>query len=280
MIKYNDETHTYELDGKKLKSVTEIATDIAGINKDYLNQHQQQAAADGTDAHSELARYYDTTDNFSVKDFTTELGKKISEYIEPNKDMLTEQIVWNAEKGYAGTIDLLVKKGLTIYYIRDWKTGKNPNKKYCQIQLSLYKLALEFMGYDCTDTILEVINPDGIIPIEALSWEEILDLQKSELDPRNPEELEAMQNKLLELKPYVVQYEEIQNKLKENLLEQMESAGATNYFGSVFNATYVKPTKSLRIDSTKLKKELPDIFDAYAKVSETKGYIKLNETKD
>lgn len=39
--------------------------------------------------------------------------------------------------------------------------------------------------------------------------------------------------------------------------------------------TRVLPTKRTSVDSAKLKKELPDVFDKYSKVSNVKGSIRI-----
>ncbi len=71
------------------------------------------------------------------------------------------------------------------------------------------------------------------------------------------------------------------NMLKENIREQalakMEKLGIDKYVspdGSLV-INYFPEKTSKRLDSTKLKKELPDIYEEYLKDSTTKSYVKL-----
>ena len=71
------------------------------------------------------------------------------------------------------------------------------------------------------------------------------------------------------------------NMLKESIREQalakMEELGIDKYVspdGSLA-INYFPERTSKRLDSTKLKKELPDIYEGYLKDSTTKSYVKL-----
>ena len=71
------------------------------------------------------------------------------------------------------------------------------------------------------------------------------------------------------------------NMLKENIREQalakMEELGIDKYVSPDGSLTinYFPERTSKRLDSTKLKKELPDIYEEYLKDSTTKSYVKL-----
>ena len=71
------------------------------------------------------------------------------------------------------------------------------------------------------------------------------------------------------------------NMLKENIREQalakMEELGIDKYVSPDCSLAinYFPERTSKRLDSTKLKKELPDIYAEYLKDSTTKSYVKL-----
>ena len=276
LIKYNDETHTYTLGDKLLTSVTHIASEICGIKPQFF---KAGSAAKGTDIHTELARYYDPTDNFTAKDFTIDTAAKMALFLKAQPDMRTEVIVWNNELSYAGTCDLVRVVGNKVSDIVDFKSG-SVNKKYCTVQLSLYKLALESMGYDVSECRLRVISPKGITLIDAKSWKDCWDLQRSELEPINKDELDSIESRMQELAPLVEEYKQLEDKFRASLLEQLELAGATQYTGRMFAATYVQPTTRVSLDSKRLKEEHPDIYESYAKETQVKGTIKLTNLKD
>ena len=276
LIKFNDETHTYTLGDKLLTSVTQIASEICNVKPQFF---KASSAAKGTDIHTELARYYDTTDSFSADDFTLDTAAKMALFLKRESDMKTEVIVWNSELNYAGTCDLVRIVGNKVSDIVDFKSG-SVNKKYCTVQLSLYKLALESMGYDVSECRLRVISPKGITSIEAKSWKECWDMQRSELEPINKNELDTIEERMQALAPLVEEYKQLEEQLRTNLLEQLELSGATQYTGRMFVATYVQPTTRVSLDSKRLKEEHPDIFESYAKETKVGGSIKLMNKKD
>lgn len=275
-ITFNEQTHVYKLGNKELISVTQIASEICGIKPQYF---KAGAAAKGTDIHTELARYYDTTDSFSAEDFTLEDAAKMALFLKREPDMKTEVIVWNDGLSYAGTCDLIRVVGNKVSDIVDFKSG-SVNKKYCTVQLSLYKLALESMGYDVSECRLRVISPKGITIIDGLSWKECWNLQRSELDPINKNEIDAIEIRMKELAPAVEEYKQLEEQLRSNLLEQLEVSGATQYTGRMFTATYVKPTTRVSLDSKRLQEEQPEIYASYIKETQVKASIKLTNIKD
>lgn len=276
-IWYDDKEHKYyNGDNEELVSVTSIASEICGINTDYLahNEDVQRAAVAGTNIHTELANYYDTE---LKQELESDAAKGIAKYLEPDPLFLPEQIVWNAERGYAGTADLVKLSNTTCHMIVDFKTMEEPNKKYCQIQLSLYRLALESMGYNCDETKLKIICPTGVIDLEPLTWDEMVALRKTELelDEDTKYQYDVIEQRLELLLPYVEEYKALEEAYKEHLMEDFEKNNAKKYTGSRYKATYVEPSVRVSLDTKRLKAEQPDIFESYKKETKTSGFIKL-----
>lgn len=276
-IWYDDKEHKYyNGDNEELVSVTSIASEICGINTDYLahNEGVQRAAVAGTNIHTELANYYDPE---LKQELESDAAKGIAKYLEPDPLFLPEQIVWNAERGYAGTADLVKLSNTTCHMIADFKTMEEPNKKYCQIQLSLYRLAMESMGYNCDETKLKVICPTGIIDLEPLTWDEMVALRKTELelDEDTKYQYDVIEQRLELLLPYVEEYKALEEAYKGHLLEDFEKNNAKKYTGSRYKATYVEPSVRVSLDTKRLKAEQPDIFESYKKETKTSGFIKL-----
>lgn len=274
-IIYNDDTHSYSIDGKALKSVTEIASEILELDFSYCTYG---SAERGTAIHSELARYFDPNEKFGSADFTTD-APALAKFVKPQADMRTEMIVWNTDLGYAGTVDLLRVNGDKVRTIIDWKTGR-VNVKYCTIQLSLYKLALEFMGYDCSDTRLLVISPAGIKSIEAKSWDEIQDMRKTVITSED-EEIAAAEARLKELEQYVDEYNELKEKMKSYFAEVFKATGGTKYSGTQYTISYVEPSTRTSLDSTRLRDEMPEVYEKYVRTTNVAATIKFtNRTKE
>jgi hypothetical protein len=271
-VKYNDDTHKYVIDGNELKSVTEIATEILNLNFDHV---KHGAAERGTDIHSELARYFDPAEKFGATDFTIPDAAELALLLKAEPDMRTEMIVWNTDLGYAGTIDLIREHDTVVTDIIDWKTGK-VNKKYCTIQLSLYKLALESMGYDCSNVRLRVISPTGITPIEAKTWDEVQAMRKGEFES-DDEQFARAEARLAELEPYVAEYNELKEKLKDYFVPTFEKTGTNRYSGALYSISYVEASTRTGLDSTRLRAELPEVYEKYLKVTKVSPTIKITK---
>lgn len=71
------------------------------------------------------------------------------------------------------------------------------------------------------------------------------------------------------------QIEEQEKTMKEKLLTAMEAYGVTKFENDAIKITYYAPSITTTIDSTKLKKEQPDIAKEYSKTSSKKSYIKI-----
>lgn len=273
-IIFNEETHTYEYNGKVMRSVTDIASEICNINKSFFSA---ESAAVGTDVHTELARLYDPKDSFSISDSKFEKTASIALWLKPSPTFMTEVIVFNESRGYAGTIDLLSIVGNKVHEIVDFKTG-SVNKKYCTVQLSLYKLALESMGYDCTETRCRVISPKGITLIKPASWEEVWDMAPSELISGT--NLALVESRMAELQPYYEEYKKLEQEFRTAIQTELELAGATRYSCELFDVSYVAPSVRVGLDTARLKAERPDIFEAYQKETNVSGSVKLTSKKE
>lgn len=274
-IIYDDETHTYTRDGEVLKTVTEIASEVCKINKNFFSA---QAAAMGADIHTELARYYDPKDSFDADDFTIDKAAQMALLLKRAPSFLTEVIVYNNKYGYAGTADLVSIVGNKVKTIVDFKSGR-VNRKYCTVQLSLYKLALEDMGYDCSETACRVISPLGIANIEPLDWADVWNLAPSVLDCES-EELSELEDAMRELRPAYEEYKRVEEQFRAKIQEQLESSGATKYSGSMFDVSYVAPSVRVGLDTTRLKAEQPEIYASYLKETKVAGSVKLTSKKE
>lgn len=69
----------------------------------------------------------------------------------------------------------------------------------------------------------------------------------------------------------------MQEELKENLKTAMEQIGADKYISpdGTIVVNYFPERTSKRFDSTKLKKDNPELYEEYLKDTTTKAYVKL-----
>lgn len=92
----------------------------------------------------------------------------------------------------------------------------------------------------------------------------------------------AFKNQQVQLIDAITQLENQRKKLdeqskimREKLQAAMEEYGVTKFDNGMIKLTYVAPTTRSTIDSTKLKKELPEVAEKYTKVSNVKASIRL-----
>lgn len=82
---------------------------------------------------------------------------------------------------------------------------------------------------------------------------------------------------IVEFEKKALQIKLQQEELKQNLKEAMEQHGITEWTSpnGELKVTYRKPSIRTTIDSTRLKNELPDIYEEYSKTSEVASSISI-----
>ena len=71
------------------------------------------------------------------------------------------------------------------------------------------------------------------------------------------------------------QIEDQEKAMREKLREVMEKYGVKSFETPEIKFTYVAPTTRTSIDSTKLKKDLPDVAAKYSKTSKVSASVKI-----
>lgn len=130
--------------------------------------------------------------------------------------------------------------------------------------------------YDCTDAK----NCDCKCPTFEELGKKVLDeceeLEKVEteivsLDQKVPQAIKAMTDMLKQQKALEQQISDMREVIKT----AMEQYGVKSFENDVVKMTYIAPTERKSIDSTRLKKEHPEIAEAYQKVSPVKATVKI-----
>lgn len=144
VLEYEDETHTYWVDGVKVDSVTQILKKVfpdmyKGIDPDVL----KRASERGTQAHKAIeacCKGFDDGSN-AVKDFN--FLRKHYGFIPLENELPI--ILDFGGKTYAGRVDLILQ--MDGYTLADIKTTSKLDKNYLGYQLNLYKIGVE-QSYD------------------------------------------------------------------------------------------------------------------------------------
>lgn len=66
-----------------------------------------------------------------------------------------------------------------------------------------------------------------------------------------------------------------EDRLKAAILEEMERKGVIKLDSDELTITYVAPTTRESFDSKALRSDLPDVYDAYTKLSPVKASVRI-----
>lgn len=275
-ILYNEEKHEYTLDGEIVPSVTELAQQFTGMDTTWFKAHPQYAEA-GTEAHNELAAYYEQDSTMTKDDFQNEKARTMCEWLNRDKYIQPEVLVYNTKYKYAGTADIVSIVDGKCTAVVDWKTGEHINKLYCRCQLSLYLLALKDMGVDTTCANLIVITPNGPYYFEPFSWEEMKNLL-ADYSPDNQlaKQISELEAQMASLAYAVQEYEDAKQKLKELLSKGFEDTKTRKYNGEHFTFAYIPSTTRKSLDQKKVAEALGDL-DEYMKESSVSATVRIKE---
>lgn len=68
---------------------------------------------------------------------------------------------------------------------------------------------------------------------------------------------------------------EREEALKGAIIEAMEANGILRLDSDILSITYVAPTTRESLDSKALRKDFPEVYDAYAKLSPVKASVRI-----
>lgn len=290
---FNETDHSYTFGDKPLISVTQLLKKH-GLSTDYSNvdaEILEKAANKGTAVHKEIENYNKsgevgfTSELVDYIDITNELQFTAddSEVILPCGEIPDEDI---DKYLYAGTADLIGKTP-DGYVLVDIKTTQKVDMRACAWQLSLYeKLAgVKFAKM----YIFHLGKKSKAIPVERIPEEEVerlLECERKGEIYKEPgllvtaELIACAQQAEAELKlaeEAKKAAEETAKQYRQQLYDAMRKQNMASWetADKSMLITCVAPTTKTSIDSTKLKKELPEIAEKYSKTSTVSGYVKI-----
>lgn len=79
-----------------------------------------------------------------------------------------------------------------------------------------------------------------------------------------------------EFKKLQLKMELAEKELKETLKEKMQELGKTSLIKDGISIIYKKPSTRTSIDTTRLKTELPEIYESYSKTSDVSASITIS----
>lgn len=285
---FKEDTHQYFLvdskTGEVIKELISVTTLLKkhGLAPDYSgvpNATLQAKAEYGHLVHSEIEKY--------IKDgeigFTSEL-QEFMDYCEKTglKPIKSEFIVHNDI--VAGTVDLAGEYNEMLAYI-DYKTTATLHKEAVRWQLSLY----DYLGGSAAERLqaFHFASPLKVVDFEPIPFGEIETLMECERNGEiyKPKQLVVEAELLARLADLQLQKKAIaaeEEELKQQLLEAMKAQDIKNHETETLTILYVAPSTQERVDSKKLKAEMPEIAAKYTKTSKVKDSVRitLKEVKE
>ena len=86
---------------------------------------------------------------------------------------------------------------------------------------------------------------------------------------------EEILNEIVNIEGRIKELTECQKKYKETILRVMEENDLLGFENEIITITRRAATTKETIDSKLLRAELPDVYDAYARISNVKGSITI-----
>lgn len=86
---------------------------------------------------------------------------------------------------------------------------------------------------------------------------------------------EETSTKIAEFERQLKEIKEKEEELKQAILDEMESKNIIKIDTPELIVTRVLPTTRETLDSKALREELPDIYDAYVRISDVKGSLRI-----
>lgn len=297
---FDEAAHTYHLDGVVLGGVTPIVKWVyPDTYKDIPESVLQKAAEHGSLIHKACQLYNEAgfadTDEPQVKDYVhlmcnTRLMPVASEYTVSDNENIASQI------------DVVYRGWQGGYILADIKTTSEIHEPNVTLQLSIYAWLFELNNPDKTVEGLAVVwlpkakygdatimelkriptdmcqrivasylnNEDGAL------WAEMIASELGEKVPEAVPELkeEALPTKLAEAEKEIARIETEMKKMKDEstklragLLELMQKHGVKKWTGQYVEFTRKAASVRKMVDSTKLKKAYPAIYNAVQKES-------------
>ena len=296
-VLFNEEEHTYWLDGKKLSGITGmLQRQLFPTEFDGIPQHFIQGAADyGTSVHVSCEDF----DKNWINDGTQE----VNDYIELCKDygLVHECSEYTVTDGtnWASMIDKVYRVSEDAFNLGDIKTygQMTPEKQEkARWQLSIYAYFFELMNRKAKVDQLFVIRlrnkmkKDGtfdhikeIVFVNRIPSEVCKDLLDCDLcgeQFRNPydipDEYKSQEQTIRELIQTKAEVEEQLANIKARILADMEKQGVKTWATGTMRLIRKLPTTRSSFNFSAFKSDHPELeYDSYMKVSPVAGSLQI-----
>lgn len=296
-VDFNQESHTYTLDGKELQGITGMIGRQLFPDK-YSNIPQfvlNKAAERGSMIHEQIELY----DSGIIKDAITD---ELFSYYEIKKenDFITianEYIVTDGSN-FASGIDLVFDHKGKIA-LADIKTTSVLDENYIRWQLSIYAYLFELQNPELKVSELYGIwlreKESELVKVERIPNDVIISLLNAEVNGEKFSNIEIEKFKkeypvqILDAEKSLAELNNALNELKEKkelvlsgLLSIMKDNHIKSFKGKLITLSVKSSSVRKSLDSKSLEEKYPDIYKEFLKETEVKESLtlKVNENGD
>lgn len=289
-VQFNEIEHTYTLDGVVLSGITSILSKYLfpkqydGVPADILEAARER----GTLVHSQVQM---SIDGFDIAEPTDEFIA----YKDLNLTFCESEYLVSDNVSVASSIDLLEKVDDTTYNLYDIKTTSTLHIDYLSWQLSIYAYLFELQNPTLKVGSLKAIHLRGkdakVVDINRLPNEyvlSLLDAYKSGankftnpltfLETTDEEALAKaveLEQFIIELETRIKEYKEQQDKVKELLMQLMDSRSLKKIETERCIVTRKADSTRESVDSKALKERFADVYNEVKKITNVKGSITI-----
>lgn len=288
-IVFNEVDHEYIREGKTLISVTQLlhkhglAPDYAAVPEEVL----ERAAEKGHSIHKEIELFVK-----EGKEPESQEAKAVAEWMKSSLMKGRAEVIVGNDI-VAGTYDFRDELTGNLY---DWKTTYQKDERYWSWQLSLY----DYLDGKVSNLTVGWLRGNEIqfIPVRRHEDSEIERLLQCERDGTefkedpNPvalansqelSEIAYLEDFIANLKAKTKELEAKKNELTKGLLQQMKDNNIKSLETPRMKITVKDSYVQKKVDSTRLKEEMPDVYAKYLKetrVAESVVITMKGEQKD
>ena len=290
-ILFNHENHTYSNEqGVELSGVTSILKRylFADLYSSIPDIVMEQARARGTKVHSDIQMYIE---GFPMAEPSIEMQNFITW---ADGKLLNSEVLVTNNTSIASMIDIVEEKE-DSFDIYDIKTTSTLNIEYLRWQLSIYSYLLRTY-HEVTKPINlfaihlreDVFSVTPIKPIEDEHIESLISAfenneeyfvnplyQVTDAESSMLTKVEEVEFAIMEIENSAKYYKEKQTELRDGLMRMMKERGITKWESDKLLFSLKGEYDRVSIDSTKLKKEMPEVYDKYSKVSKVKESLTI-----
>lgn len=304
-VVFDRSSHTYMKDGQELHGVTPIVrwlfpetyagipqsvTDAAAEYGSMIHSACQMSDVVGIAEHESVVAYQDLKKAFGLKTIANEFLVSDEVAVASSIDVVCE------EQGVEGDALIDIKTTskvhtshlavqLSIYaWLYEWQTGRNVGNLYCcwlpkkrygePAMLPVMRIPADVCQFIVNQYFGGVTNEACREKLDASGVHGDSSIAKVTQDI--PAEYIDVVEQVISIETELKSLKEREKTLKDGLLALMRENGVKKWQGDGLTLTYVGETTRKAVDSTKLRKDYPEVYEACMKESKVSDSIKIS----